>query len=419
MKRRRLTAMAGLGFASGLPFALTDSTLQQWMTDAHVDVTHIGYMSLIGLPYSLKLIFAPFLDRYVPPFFGRRRGWLMVMQAMLIISIASLAMVQPSRSLLMAAILATVVAFFSACQDIVSDAYRTDVLPPHERGPGAATFVSGYRVALLFTGALLLILVDNHLLSWRGAYFLSAMVMAIGLISTWIAPEPAHPGQAPPSLGEAVVLPFLDIFRRRRGWLILVFILLFRLPDSLAGKMTVPFLNALDYTKTDIALYRQFLGVAVAIVAALVGGWLVNKLGVKRSLLLFGALQALSNLGFWVLSHSAHGLDALIAVLVVENICAGLVTAGFIVFLMNQCRAEFSATQYALFTSLMAVAGTTLGSYTGALVEQIGYSSFFLVTAAVGLPALVLLPWLHTRKVNDESAPNLLADKQGGDMMDV
>jgi PAT family beta-lactamase induction signal transducer AmpG len=392
-RSRTVMTMAALGFASGLPYALTNTTLQQWFVDAGVDIATIGLFTLVGLPYVLKVLWAPLLDRYALPLLGRRRGWLVVTQGLLVLAILGLAFVDPAKNLTVVAVVALVVAFASASQDIVADAYRADVLPAAQRGPGAAMFVSGYRVAMLLTGAVVLVLVDQGIVSWRGIYIQAAFTMSIGIVATLLAPEPANPGEPPPTLADAIVLPLLDILTRPGGSLVLMFVLLFRLPDTTAGVVTGPFLREAGFSKTDIGLYRQFLGGGVTIVAALIGGGLINRIGNARSLWIFGGLQGLSNLGFYLLATlSIPRLDAMISVLVVESFCGGLVTAGFFVFLMNQCRAEFSATQYALLSSLMAVAGIAIGSYTGHLVQSIGYPAFFLLTVALGLPGLFLLP---------------------------
>ena len=388
---RRVAAMAALGFASGLPFALTSSTLQQWLKDADVDLETIGFLSLVGLPYMLKMLWAPAMDRYVPPLLGRRRGWLLLTQIAIVLAIVGLAFTNPAGSLRWVAVAAIGLAFLSASQDIVVDAYRADVLPTAERGPGAATFVAGYRIAMLLTGAAVLILVDQDVLSWRGVYLASAALMSTGIAATLLAPEPANPGEPPPTLAAAIYRPLRDIVTRPDGWLVLAFVLLFRLPDTAASTMTGPFLRDAGFTKTDIGLYRQFLGAAIAIGGTLLGGGMINRLGTRKALWLFGGLQAISNLGFWALSQMPPRLDALIAVMVIENFCAGLVTAGFFLFLMNQCRAEYSATQYALLSSLMAVAGIVVGAYTGVLVAKMGYGSFFLITIALAAPGLALL----------------------------
>lgn len=385
--------MAALGFASGLPYALTTTTLQQWFVDAGVDIATIGLFSLVGLPYVLKVLWAPLLDRYTFPLLGRRRGWLLVAQSLLVFAILTMSLVDPAGKLSVVAVVTLGVAFLSASQDIVADAYRADVLPPEQRGPGAATFVSGYRVAMLLTGAIVLILVDKKILNWSAVYALAAGMMAFGIIATLLAPEPADPGRPPGTLADAIVLPLLDFLRRPGGSLVLMFVLLFRLPDTTAGVITGPFLREIGFSKSDIGWYRQFVGGAVTIVAALVGGGVVTRIGNVRSLWLFGALQAASNVGFWFLAtQRTPQLGALVPVLVIESFCGGLVTAGFFVFLMNQCRAKYSATQYALLSSVMAVAGIVIGSYTGHLVEAIGYPNFFLITVLLGLPGLFLLP---------------------------
>jgi len=387
--------MVALGFASGLPYALTNTTLQQWLRDAGLDLATITFLSLVGLPYVLKVLWAPLMDRYIPPFLGRRRGWLLLTQIAVALGIAGMAFIDPAGSLRWVAVAGLAVAFFSASQDIVADAYRADVLQTDERGPGASLFVAGYRIAMLLTSAAVLVLVDKGLLSWSGVYLASAAMMGIGVAATLLAPNPDDPGITPPSLGSAIVQPLVDIIRRPDGWLVLAFVLLFRLPDTAVNTITGLFIRDVGFTKSDIGIYRQFVGGTVAIVAALLGGGLVTQIGIRRSLWIFGGLQALSNLGFFVLAMMPGKLSVLIAVLVVENFCAGLVTAGFFVFLMNQCRAEYSATQYALLSSLMAVSGLLVGAYAGTLVGVTGYKAFFLCSIFLGVPGLMLINYLQ------------------------
>lgn len=401
---RRVGVLAMLGFASGLPLALSGDTLQQWLIDARFDITTIGWLKLVTLPYILKFLWAPAMDRFVPPMLGRRRGWLAVTQILLVLAIAGLASADPARALWPVAAMALAVAFFSASQDIVADAYRADVLPTDERGPGASLFVAGYRVAMLASGAGMLVLVDRGA-SWQTVYLLAAGVMGLGLVATLIAEEPPR-GHAPTeprrstfaaTVANAIILPLRDFLARPNGWMILLFVILFRLPDSIAGVMTGPFLRQVGLSKTDIATIRQGLGIAITIAGALVGGGIVTRIGLRPALYVFGILQAVSNLGFLLLAKWGASYGLFVGVIVVENFSGGLVTAGFFVFLMNQCRADFSATQYALLSSLMAVAGIVVGSVSGQIVQSLGYFWFFLISIACAVPGMLMLPWVPTR----------------------
>ena len=391
---RRAAALLGLGFASGLPAMLTQTTLQAWLKDMKVDLKTIGLFSVVTLPYTLKFVWAPFMDRFVPPVLGRRRGWLLVTQALLILAIALLGAAGTSGSpagLATLAAIALLVAFLSASQDIVADAYRTDVLPVAELAAGAAVFVTGYRVGLIAatSGALEL---SAHT-SWGNVYLVMAALMAVGLVATALAPQPAREA-APASLDEAVVQPLVQFIRRPGAVFVLCFIVLFKLPDVVAKVMALPMLKDLGFDNQEIGRVQQGLGLLVTIVGALVGGGVVARLGLIRSLWLFGVLQAVSNLGYLVLALLGKNYAAMVAVIAVENFCGGLVTAGFVAYLMSQCDTRYSAFQYALLTSLMAFAGTWAGAPTGYVVERVGYTWFFILSVACGVPGMLMLLWL-------------------------
>lgn len=394
--------LALLGVSSGLPLYLTNRTLQAWMRLEGVDLTTIGLFSLVALPYSLKFAWAPVIDRYVPPFLGRRRGWLLITQLAVLVAIAAMALQDPRRSLTLLALNAILIAFWSASQDVVVDAYRTDVLTERERGPGAATWVMGYRVGLLVAGALAFVLADH--LSWPMAYLALAPLMLVGVAATLAGPEPPAPAEPPQTLGQAVVLPFREFFQRtgvRRGAFLLLFVVLFKLPDYLAGSIATPFLLDIQFTQTDIGTIQGGLGIAMTIAGALAGGGVVARLELNRSLWLIGVLQAVSNGGYYALSVAGHHYGLMVAAIVVENFCAGLVATAFVAFLMSLCSARFSATQYALLSSLMGVSRDVLVAPAGAVTEAVGWPAFFLLTIAAAVPGFLLLPvfapWRGTR----------------------
>lgn len=388
-----MVALLLLGFASGLPLFLTSKTLQAWMTKEGVDLGSIGLFSLVALPYSLKFLWSPLLDRYVPPFLGRRRGWLVLTQIVLVVAIAVMSFQRPSQSLQLLAINALLIAFFSASQDIAFDAYRVDVLEEREMGAGAAVTVLGYRIALLTTGSLALILADR--IPWTAVYLCMAALMALSIgFSLW-APEPIGRDQHPATLAEAVKLPFLEFFQRSglaHGLLILAFIMLYKLGDGLVNNMATPFLLQIGFSQTDIGAIQGGMGLLATIVGALAGGAILSRLGINRSLWVFGGLQALSNLAYYVLAQTGQNYPLMVVAINIENFCAGLVTAGFVAFLMSCCNHRFSATQFALLSSLMAVSRDILVAPAGKIAQATGWPTFFLLTLIASLPGLLLLP---------------------------
>ncbi|MDB9444923.1 AmpG family muropeptide MFS transporter [Anabaena sp. CS-542/02] len=390
---RKMAALTLIGFSSGLPLFLTSRTLQAWMTVEQVDLGAIGLFSLVGLPYSLKFIWSPLLDRFAVPILGRRRGWLIILQIGLFIAIALMAWQQPKQALQLLAINAVVIAFLSASQDIAADAYRTDVLEELELGAGAAVYVLGYRVALLFTGSLALILADS--LPWSSVYLLMSLGMGIGIIATLFAPEPKE-SSPPESLAAAVILPFGEFFGRHgvlQAILILLFIVLYKLGDAFVNNMSTPFLLQTGFTQTDIGAIQGGMGLIATIVGTLAGGAILSRIGINRSLWLFGALQAVSNLAYYTLANLGQNYSALVLTINIENFCGGLGTAAFVAFLMNMCNQRFSATQYALLSSFMAVSRDILVAPAGNLAKTTGWPLFFIISMVAAIPGLLLLPF--------------------------
>ena len=392
--RRRVAPLLALGFASGLPLALTGGTLQAWATVEQVSLQEIGFLTLVGTAYTLKFLWAPVIDRYAPPFLGRRRGWMLIMQILLALGMMAMGLMSPGQSLLPLALLAVAVAFCSATQDIAFDAYRSDVLQKEERGAGAALSVLGYRLAMLVSGGLALILADQWL-GWGQTYVLMGALMLIVATATFWAPEPAVPAETPQSLARAVVEPFKEFFSRPEAWTVLLLIVLYKLGDAFAGALSTTFLiRAAGYTATEVGTVNKLLGLAATIIGALAGGALMAKLGLYRSLLLFGLLQAVSNLGFWLISVGPHSVWLMAAGVGLENLCGGMGTAAFVALLMGLCKREFSATQFALLSALSAVGRTYLGGpLTPPLVLYAGWPTFFLLTVGIALPGLLLLRW--------------------------
>ncbi len=393
--QRKMAAILFLGFSSGLPFFLTNRTLQAWMTLEGVDLGTIGLFSLVTLPYSLKFLWAPVMDRFVPPFLGRRRGWLVITQVALLLTIAAMSLHDPQRSLQLLALNAVLLAFFSASQDIVFNAYQVDVLDEREMGAGAAIGVLGYRVALILTGSLAFILADR--MPWPTVYVLISLLMLAGVAAAFWAPEPVLDAAPPQTLRESVVQPFLDFFRRTGpGWgiAILLFIIFYQLPDRFGQNMATPFLIEIGFSQTEIGAIQGGIGLGSTIVGVLLGGAVIARLGINRSIWIFAALQILSNLAYYWIARVGPNSGALVVAIVVENLSGGLVTAVFVAYLMSLCSRRFSATQFALLTSLMSAARDVIVAPAGEIAEATGWPTFFLLTLATGIPALLLLPVL-------------------------
>lgn len=391
----KMAALLFLGFSSGLPLFLTSRTLQAWMTVEGVDLATVGQVSLLALPYSLKFLWAPLMDRYVPPFLGRRRGWLVITQVLLAISIAAMSLHDPKLGLRLLFINAVLISFFSASQDIVVDAYSVDVLNDREMGAGASLKVVGYRAALILTGGLALVLADQ--MPWPYVYVAMAVLMGVGIATAFVAPEPVLRNAPPATLFDAVGRPFHEFFTRSgmvTGALLLLFIVLYSLADRLVQNMYTPFLLAAGYTQTEIGAIQGVLGLAATIIGVLAGGAVVAKIGINRSLWVMAVLQLASNLVYYGLSITEKDVGLLTGAIIVENFCGGLVTAGFVAFLMSMCSRQFSATQYALLSSFMSFARDVLVAPSGGIAERTGWPQFFLISIAAGIPVLLMLPYI-------------------------
>jgi len=405
----KMAILLFFGFSSGLPFYLTSKTLQAWMTTAKVDLATIGFFSLVTLPYSLKFVWAPVMDRYIPPFLGRRRGWVLITQILLLVAIAAMSLHDPRQGLRMLAINAIAIAFFSASQDISLDAYRTDVLQDREMGAGAAVFVMGYRIAMITTGALAFFLADR--MPWPMVYVLLSTLILVGIATTFIAPEPVLSDAPPRTLVEAVVLPFADFFQRvggLRAVFVLLFIVVYKYSDSLAGSMTTPFLLQAGFSQSEVGAVFLGVGVIATIVGVVVGGAAIGKFGINRSLWIFVVFQGLSNLTYYGLSLAGMNHAFMVTAIVTENFGLGLVTAGMTAYLMSMCNKRFTATQFALLSSLMAASRDILVAPAGKIAESIGWPGFFLITVAMAIPPLLLLPFIApwSRDVPIGAAPH-------------
>ena len=391
----RMLVSLFMGFSCGLPLLLTLSLLQAWMKDEGVDLTVIGLMALVGLPYTVKFLWAPFMDRFTLPFLGRRRGWLLVAQVALILSIAGLGFTDPGRNPWVVAFVAFLVTFFSASQDVVVDAYRREDLSDEELGLGSSLYVNGYRVGMLVASGGGLIMADH--ISFCLVYMIMAACMLPGVLTTLMAPEPETNVKLPKTMREAVLEPLLEYFSRQGALWMLVFILFYKIGDTMASAMTMPFYLDVGFSKTEIGAVVKLFGFWATVTGSLLGGVLMIRLGINRSLWVFGFLQAASTAGFAVLARVGHSLPLLSAVIAFENLASGMGTAAFIAFMASITNKKYTATQYALLSSLMGIPRVFASASTGFLAKNLGWEGFFIACTLIAIPGMLLLtkfaPW--------------------------
>ncbi|MCL1909158.1 MAG: AmpG family muropeptide MFS transporter [Holophagaceae bacterium] len=381
-------ALALLGFSSGLPLALTDSTLKAWLREAGLDLKTIGFFALVGLPYNLKFLWAPFLDRYSLPFLGRRRGWMIVTQLLLAGALFFMSQGDPKGDLAWFAALALGIAFLSASQDIVADAWRTEKLPKAHQGTGVALWIGAYRVALLAAGAGALIIAEH--LGWAAAYRLMATLALIGAVGTILAGEPQDI-RPPKTLKEAVVEPWKDFLTRNGAIIALGFIVLYKLGDNLAASLTVPFLLDCGYQKDVIGAITKGVGLPALIVGGLVGGFLMKNWPLRRSLFVFGIIQVFAVLSLLLPALLAKHNTLLGIVIAMENLGFGMGTSAYVALIMRLCNPAYTGTQFSLLTSLSALPRTLLASPAGYVAAMLGWAGYFMMCAMAALPGLMLL----------------------------
>lgn len=401
---RRMLICVFTGFSSGLPLYLLFNLLPAWLRSEHVDLKTIGLFALIQFPYTWKFLWSPLLDRYVVPLLGRRRGWMLLTQLGLLAVIASMGAFSPQSDLMVIAYIATLLAFLSATQDIVLDAYRRELLSDIELGMGSAVHVNAYRIAGLIPGSLSLILSD--MLPWNMVFIITALFMLPGIAMTLLVSEP-HRASPPKTLREAVVEPFHE-FISRKGWQnavwILAFLFFYKLGDSMCTALATPFYLDMGFSKTDIGLIAKNAGLWPAVIGGMLGGLWMLKIGINKALWLFGVVQVLSIFGFaWLAFVGYHSEIAVLEraqlafVIGLEALGVGLGTVAFVAFIARSTHPAYTATQFALFTSLMAIPRTFANAATGWLVDSMGWTVFFLLCAALAVPGMVLLlkvaPW--------------------------
>ena len=387
------------GFSSGLPLYLLINLLPAWLRTEGVDLKTIGFFALIQLPYTWKFLWSPLLDRYALPLLGRRRGWMLVTQLVLLASIPGFGVLDPHADIWNVVALSTIVAFFSASQDIVLDAFRREILPDAELGLGTSIHVNAYRISSLVPGALALILADR--IPWPGVYLVTTLFMLPGIAMTLLVREPQLARGRPRTLREAVVEPFHEFMARnglRDALVVLLFIFLYKLGDSMATALATPFYLDLGFSKTDIGVIAKNAGLWASVAGGLLGGLWMVKIGINRALWLFGVVQVVSILGYaWLAWVDRPDRVLLAVVIAVEALGVGLGTAAFTAFIARTTDPRYTATQYALFTSLAAVPRTVINATTGYIVEQTGWLDFYLLCTLLALPGMALLlrvaPW--------------------------
>lgn len=391
------------GFASGLPLFVLITLIPAWLRSEQVDLKSIGFFALIQLPYTWKFIWSPLLDRYALSALGRRRSWMILAQVLLLVSIPALGFFQPKTDLWAIAYLAVAISLFSATADIAIDAFRREILADTELGLGNAVHVNAYRISGLIPGSLSLVLADH--MSWANVYLITALFMLPGIVMTLLVREPAQSRAGPKTLRAAVVEPFHE-FVTRRGWqsaaIVLLFVILYKLGDSMATALATPFYLDMGFTKTEVGLVAKNAGLWGYVTGGMIGGIWMLKLGIDRGLWVFGVAQAVMILGFaWMaqltgIDHAAR-LVALGVVIFSEALGSGLGTAAFVAYVARETNPAYTATQFALFTSLAALPRTVISAATGWMVEQLGWYAFFWLCFALAWPGMLLLariaPW--------------------------
>jgi PAT family beta-lactamase induction signal transducer AmpG len=387
---KRLMAVLLMSFASGLPFNLTNFSLQAWLASEHLNIKTIGIFSLVALPYNIKFLWAPILDRYLPPFLGRRRGWILLYQAALTVCIGVMGLSSPTQELPLLAATATLLAFLSASQDIVVDAYRVDTIPPGERALAAAAAAFGYRTAAMLAGTVLVSIAGY--LGWRLAFMFVACLMAASMLATLWSPEPDSPGVPPKTLVAAVWQPLKALLAQKGMWGFLILILLYKVGDALALSLYSTFmLQGVGFSLLELGVAGKLNMTISTMIGVALGGWLYLRWGTFRSLLIFGIGQALTNLLYVWLALAGKKVWLLVLATCLDTMIGGMGQAAFVAFLMSLCSANFSATQYALLSALAVLPRNVTGVIAGFLVPVVGWANFFTITCLAAMPGLIVL----------------------------
>ena len=401
---RRMAVMLLLGFVSGLPFLLVSSTLSLWLKDAGISLAAIGLFSIVKAPYSFKWMLSPLIDQYRLPLFsrlGRRRGWAVFLQLLLMSALLGMSWVNPKISPILFVAFAGLTALFSASQDIVLDAYRIERFSEKEQAAGVAVFVLGYRLGTVFSGAGALFLAS--VLSWGHVYQIMAGGVLVGFVTILFAKEPegnkpAHPQTARAVVVNAVVRPFTDFMKHKKWPLILLFIFFYRMSDAYVAPMAYPFFDDMGFSKIQIASIIKIYGVLATIIGTLIGGMVVSRIGLVKSLVLCGFLQGLSNLVYVGQVYAGNNAQVLMLNIFVENISGGMGTAAFVAYLSALCNKKYTATQYALLSSFMGLARDLFAATSGLLAAIVSWQWFFVGTTFMAVPGLLILWYLIRAK---------------------
>jgi len=400
-----MLVMLALGFASGFPFYVVREVLKAWLTDANIDLGTIGLFSAVALPYTWKFIWSPAMDGYTPPFLGRRRGWMLVTQIGVLILIAGMGQLDPTKSLKMMAIVAFCIAIFSASQDIALDAFRREYLTDEELGLGTGIWMNAWRFGMFASTGTAFFLADD--IGYPAVHLVLSLMMGVGIITTLMVSEPETGVTAPHTLKEAVIEPFREFFSRGGAWWVLTFILLYKIGDNMAGAMNIPFILKMGFTKKEYFVIVKGIGMLALFGGAFIGGIIMLRLKIANSLWVFGVLQAVSTACFALLMIVGKNHIVLTGIVAFEFLATGLGQAAYASYMAVQTDKRFTATQYAMMTSLMAIPGTLAAAVTGYMAEFLGWSGFYIACSLAAIPGMLLLmkiaPWGSSNEDIDAS----------------
>jgi PAT family beta-lactamase induction signal transducer AmpG len=399
----KMLVLMALGAASGFPNQVTESALQAWLKDVHVSNTQIGIVSYVAIPYLLKFLWAPLLDRFPLPLLGRRRGWILVAQALLAATMALLALQNPAASLIGISVCALAIVFFSATQDIVIDAYRADVATAEERGPAVMASTIGYRAAAYIAPAVALVLADQ--VGWRPALLVVAGLMGLFAIATALAPEPEYRAPPPASVVESVVQPLRELVGSPGARALLALVMLFKLGDAFSLKLFTPFMMDVGFSKTEIGVVIKIIWVAAAISGSVLGGLWMVRLGLLRAMLLFGVMQAVSNLAYFALALSGKNYAVMYCAVTIEHLTHAMGNVAVVALMMALCDVRFSAFQYALLSTLSQLPRYGLGWPAGWVADHGGWPAYYVVSFALGIPGLATV-WLLRERIRKLDVPH-------------
>ena len=399
----RLLSVLITSMSSGLPLYLTSQTLQAWFSDANVSLVFTGALSLVGLPYAFKFLWAPLMDEFIISSLGRRKGWLCLAQVCIIAVLIFMAMLRPERHVFVISILALGLSFFSASQDIVVDGYRVDILKPNERGMGSSIQLLGYRIGMLVSGSVALIIASSC--GWKFSYFSMAMVMFVLMCSSLCIPEPCRNVNVEKVSWRSYLLPYRSMIAKKDVWIVVTFVLLYKLSDNLVFNLNMFFLlKVVHFKLSTVGYVSNVVSMAGLLLGSVIAGVLMYRISLYRALMMFGWFQLLSNLGYVWIAVSGKKIVVMAIGLFLENFCGGAATIAFVAFLMSLCECEFSASQYAMWSVVMSLPRVLLGPVTAKLVLVIGWVNFYIMSCLAGLPALGLLWYLKYKCIREENS---------------